>query len=68
MRPDWLEILCCPEDQAALRLAVTDRADDDVLAGTLTCERCGFVYPIEAGIPNLLPQAFHRDEVHDAEE
>lgn len=66
MRADWLDILCCPEDKAALTLDADERDGDDIVAGSLTCTACGFVYPIEAGIPNLLPQDFHRDEVRDA--
>ena len=40
-----LAILVCPVDHAALR------QDGD----TLVCTACGTVYPIEDGIPNMLP-------------
>jgi uncharacterized protein len=39
--------------------------EGEIVTGTLRCAACGFAYPVEAGIPNLLPQAFHRDEVQD---
>ncbi len=62
MRKDLAAIVCCPEDRAKLTLVATKRDEhEDVLEGTLTCTQCGFVYPIEAGIPNLLPPEYHLD-------
>lgn len=56
MRESLMEILCCPVDKEELELAVVERDEDgDVLEGTLTCSECGEEYPIEGGIPNLLP-------------
>lgn len=49
-----MDVICCPLDKATLDLDV-DEADDEVLEGTLTCTDCGETYPIEDGIPNLLP-------------
>lgn len=63
MREDLTEILCCPDCRAELTLDVDDRDDDgEVLEGTLTCSDCGFGYPIEDGIPNLLPPEMHEAE------
>lgn len=61
MRKDLIDIICCPVDKAKLALGA-DETDDhgDVIAGTLTCTECKFVYPIESGIPNLLPPEFHQ--------
>jgi len=56
-----MDILRCPEDKAELELEVDERDDDEVLEGTLVCTECGEEYPIEDGIPNLLP-ADMRDE------
>jgi len=50
-----MDILCCPLDKAELELAVEAREDDEIVTGTLTCTECGEAYPIEDGIPNLLP-------------
>mgnify|MGYP002760287585 FL=1 len=51
-----MDVICCPLDKSTLELDVDDEADDgEVLAGTLTCTECGETYPIEDGIPNLLP-------------
>jgi uncharacterized protein YbaR (Trm112 family) len=61
MKDDLMDILRCPEDKAELELEVDERDDDEVLEGTLVCTECGEEYPIEDGIPNLLP-ADMRDE------
>jgi len=42
--PELLALLVCPVDRADLRAEVA----------SLTCTRCGRVYPIEDGIPNML--------------
>lgn len=55
MRRDLVDILACPLDKAELRLDVAEEGDGEVLRGTLTCTQCGEVYPIDEGIPNLLP-------------
>ncbi|WP_436903388.1 methytransferase partner Trm112 [Halovenus halobia] len=55
MQEDLMEILCCPLDKHELDLEVTEQDDGEILTGTLTCTECGEAYPIEDGIPNLLP-------------
>jgi uncharacterized protein len=50
-----MEILCCPLDQGDLKLVSRRTEGAEVLDGTLTCAKCGTEYPIEDGIPNLLP-------------
>lgn len=55
MKRDLMDILVCPLDKAALELEVDETDDDEILEGRLTCTECGEVYPIEDGIPNLLP-------------
>ena len=55
MKEELMDILCCPLDKHDLTLEVDDRDDDEILAGTLTCTECGESFPIEDGIPNLLP-------------
>jgi uncharacterized protein len=55
MKPDLLDILCCPVCRGPLGL-VTRRTDGaEILEGTLTCARCRVDYPIADGIPDLLP-------------
>ena len=61
MKRDLLDILCCPLDKHDLELEVTEEDDTEVLEGELVCTECDEVYPIEDGIPNLLPPDM-RDE------
>jgi uncharacterized protein YbaR (Trm112 family) len=61
MDEDLMDIICCPVDKHDLDLEVDEREDEEIIAGTLTCTECGEVYPIEDGIPNLLPPDM-RDE------
>lgn len=67
MRKDLAAIVCCPVHKTPLELAAS-RLDDagDILEGTLRCGKCRFDYPIEEGIPNLLPPEYHIDEVKAA--
>lgn len=63
MRESLMDILCCPVDKHELELTIDERDDDDtILEGSLTCTECGELYPIEGGIPNLLPPDM-RDEL-----
>ena len=61
MKESLMEILCCPIDKHDLELDVEERDDEEIMAGTLSCPECGETYPIEDGIPNLLPPDM-RDE------
>jgi uncharacterized protein len=55
MRPDLLEILRCPVCKGELTLKATKTDGTEVITGTLTCAACRVDYPIEDGIPDLLP-------------
>lgn len=59
MKRDLMEILCCPVHKSDLVLTVKQEEKDEVLEGTLRCAECRFDYPIEGGIPNLLPPEMH---------
>lgn len=62
-----MEILCCPVDKGELELAVDEREEDgEVIEGTLTCTECGETYPIEEGIPNLLPPDMREELAEEA--
>lgn len=56
-----MDIVCCPVDKAELNLAVETREGEEIIEGSLTCSECGTVYPIEDGIPNLLPPDMQED-------
>ncbi|RZH67652.1 methytransferase partner Trm112 [Natrinema altunense] len=55
MKESLLEILCCPLDKHDLELEDADYDEEEVVGGNLVCTECGEAYPIEDGIPNLLP-------------
>jgi len=55
MKEDLLDILCCPLDKHDLELDIDEQEGEEILDGRLTCTECGETYPIEDGIPNLLP-------------
>jgi uncharacterized protein YbaR (Trm112 family) len=53
--PRLMKILCCPECKGDLVLKDL-RGKDKKKDGTLTCKKCKEVYPIEDGIPIMLPK------------
>jgi uncharacterized protein YbaR (Trm112 family) len=55
MKRQMMDIICCPVCKGDLALKVKSENDIEILAGFLTCGKCKFDYPIEDGIPNLLP-------------
>jgi uncharacterized protein len=55
MRPDLMEILCCPVCKGDLVLETTRTDGAEIVEGTLTCQHCKNTYPIQDGIPDLLP-------------
>lgn len=56
MKRSLLPILCCPVCKGDLALAVTGEDATGIISGTLSCPACGVSYPIEDGIPDLLPR------------
>jgi uncharacterized protein YbaR (Trm112 family) len=61
MRAELMEILVCPLCKAELDLRDAEEAAGQILSGALECTACHERYPIEDGIPNLLPPDL-RDE------
>ena len=50
-----MDIICCPVCKGDLKLKAGNKDGTEIISGTLTCRKCDFPYPIEEGIPNLLP-------------
>jgi hypothetical protein len=50
-----MDILCDPLDKSELELEVDERDGEEIIEGRLIGKETGEVYPIEDGIPNLLP-------------
>ncbi len=55
MKKDLMDILACPMCKGDLELKVEEEENDEIITGTLYCAKCDERYPIEDGIPNLLP-------------
>jgi uncharacterized protein YbaR (Trm112 family) len=55
MRHDLMEILVCPMCKGDLQLTVDREDGDEIVDGKLVCSQCNETYPIEDGIPNMLP-------------
>jgi uncharacterized protein YbaR (Trm112 family) len=55
MKKDLMDILCCPVCKGDLKLTVTKEGEGEIIDGSLYCAKCNETYPIEDGIPNLLP-------------
>jgi len=60
MRRDLMDILACPVCKGPLTLTIVAVDADEVITGTLQCAACNEDYPIEDGIPNLLPPEMRR--------
>jgi len=58
VKQDLVEILACPVCKGELELRVEEETEEEVLEGSLYCGECDEEYPIEDGIPNLLPPDF----------
>ena len=56
MKKELMDILACPMCKGDLDLSI-EEADEkgEIVVGSLYCGKCGQRYPIDDGIPNLLP-------------
>ncbi len=59
MHKQLMDLLCCPVCKKDLELKVTTQKKDEIIEGSLYCKTCEFSYPINDGIPNLLPPEYH---------
>jgi uncharacterized protein YbaR (Trm112 family) len=60
MRRDLMDILACPVCKGTLTLTIVLVEADEVITGSLHCAACNEDYPIDDGIPNLLPPDMRR--------
>ena len=60
MRQDLMDILACPMCKGPLTLTIVTVEGDEVMTGALHCAACNEDYPIDDGIPNLLPPEMRR--------
>ena len=55
MKRDLMDILACPLCKGDLTLEVFEENEKEIVTGRLCCASCNECYPIEDGIPNMLP-------------
>lgn len=55
MKKRLMDILVCPVCKSQLILKATAEDGEEVVSGSLYCQKCNYDYPIEDTIPNLLP-------------
>lgn len=56
MKKELMDILACPVCKGDLELNIEEEDDKgEIVSGNLYCRQCDQRYPIEEGIPNLLP-------------
>jgi uncharacterized protein YbaR (Trm112 family) len=55
MKRELTEVLACPVCKGDLRLNIEEEREEEVIYGSLYCEKCRYSYPIVDAIPNLLP-------------
>jgi len=59
MKRELMDILVCPVCKGELRLTVEEENEEEIVSGTLRCDKCKVDYPILDTIPNLLPPEQH---------
>lgn len=53
---DMLSILCCPTCRIGeLRAEIEKQEDNQIQEGNLICDTCNASYPVQLGIPDLMP-------------
>ncbi|MCZ7404298.1 MAG: methytransferase partner Trm112 [Candidatus Methanoperedens sp.] len=55
MKRELIDILCCPMCKGDLTLEIAEENESEITKGTLYCRICNELYPIDDGIPNMLP-------------
>ncbi len=65
MRAEFVELLCCPSCGGSLAIHPEAENEGHVMEGSLRCAGCQATYPIERGVPRLLPDDRNRSAVRD---
>lgn len=55
MKKQLMEILVCPVCKGELQLNIVEEQREEIVTGSLYCQKCRYSYPIVDTIPNLLP-------------
>lgn len=54
MKPELLNLLCCPACAGGLIVNGAHDAGGDIVSGELLCESCSRIYPIRSGVPRFV--------------
>lgn len=55
VKEDLMKILACPLCKSDLILNIETKDGSEIITGTIYCDSCKEYYPIDKGIPNMLP-------------
>ncbi len=55
MKKELVDILACPVCKGELELNAEQEKEEEIVTGSLYCQKCQEHYPIVDTIPNLLP-------------
>ena len=55
MKRELMDILACPVCKGELELSVDEENEQEIVTGSLYCQKCDVHYSIVDTIPNLLP-------------
>jgi len=55
MRRELMDILVCPVCKGELQLTVEEENEEEIVSGSLYCDKCRVNYSITDTIPDLLP-------------
>ncbi len=55
MKRELMDILACPLCKGELERSVEKENKQEIVTGSLYCQKCNERYPISETIPNLLP-------------
>jgi len=62
MKRDLAKVLTCPVCRSGLELKILEEEGAEITTGSLRCASCKTDYPIEDGIPNMLPPDFRSED------
>jgi predicted Zn finger-like uncharacterized protein len=62
VKEELLQYIQCPDCKGILKVYHVDIGQDEILDGTLKCANCGQMFPVEEGIPRLLPSPLSERE------
>lgn len=62
MKERFLKYLCCPACKNDFILSTGYKEHDEIIQGTLTCEKCKKQYDIKSGVPRFVFNSIESDK------